>query len=145
MNKIKNKILTICLCVGLLSVSINVMAEVVVIVNKSAKVSSLSVDQVSAIFLKKSDTFPDGSAAVAIDLPNGDSIRDEFYEKATNKNANQVKSYWAKRIFTGKGTPNDTQDSEGDVKSWVASDASHIGYASAAAVDDSVKVVLRMP
>ena len=56
-----------------------------------------------------------------------------------------MKSYWAKRIFTGKGTPNDIQHSESDVKSWVAGGADHIGYVSASAVDDSVKVLLRLP
>lgn len=127
------------------SICCNAMAEVVVIANKAVPVTSLSVDQVSAIFLKRSDSYPDGTAVVAIDLPNDDSIRDEFYKKATHKNANQVKSYWAKRIFTGKGSPNDTEKDEADVKSWVSSSINHIGYISAEAVDDTVKVLLRLP
>lgn len=140
----KTALLVISACLGLACSGI-VAAEVVVIGNKDASVSSISVDQASAIFLKKADSFPDGSPVVAIDLPNDNPVRDEFYEKATHKNANQMKSYWAKRIFTGKGTPNDRQHSESEVKSWVASGANHIGYVSADAVDDSVKVLLRLP
>jgi len=140
----KNTLLAISACLGLTCSAI-AAAEVVVIGNKGSSVSSLSADQASAIFLKKTDSFPDGTPVVAVDLPNDNPVRDEFYDKATHKNANQVKSYWAKRIFTGKGTPNDIQHSESDVKSWVAGGADHIGYVSAAAVDDSVKVLLRLP
>jgi len=145
MKKIKSTLLVISACLGLSCVSGFAAAEVVVIGNKDSSVSNISVDQASAIFLKKSDSLPDGSPVVAVDLPNDNAVRDEFYEKATHKNANQVKSYWAKRIFTGKGTPNDIQNSEGEVKSWVASSANHIGYVSAGTVDDSVKVLLRLP
>ncbi len=145
MNKKIYKWLAILVGISLFGVSSTVMAEVVVIANKAAPVTSLSVDQVSAIFLKKSDSFPDGSTVMAVDLPNDNAIRDEFYQKAAHKNTNQVKSYWAKRIFTGKGSPNDTQNDEASVKSWVSSSINHIGYVSSAAVDDSVKVLLRLP
>jgi hypothetical protein len=145
MKKKKTTLLAIAACFALSCFSGIAAAEVVVIGNKGAPVSSISVDQASAIFLKKADSFPDGTSVVAVDLPNDNPVRDEFYEKATHKNASQVKSYWAKRIFTGKGTPNDIQHSESEVKSWVASSANHIGYISADAVDDSVKVLLRLP
>lgn len=120
-------------------------AEVVVITNKSTPVSSLTADQVTAIFLKKTDVFPDGSRVEPIDLPPDHAVRDEFYTKAANKNQNQLKSYWAKRVFTGKGTPNNTQSSENAVKQWVAGGAGRIGYVSPAAVDGSVKVLLKLP
>jgi len=145
MKILKTNILAVAAGMALMSVGSFAAAEVVVIANKSAPVSSISVDQAKSIFLKKSDSFPDGTSVVAVDLPADDAVRDEFYQKATNKNANQVKSYWAKRVFTGKGTPNDTQGSESAVKSWVASGANHIGYVSAGAVDGSVKVLLRLP
>jgi len=145
MKIIKTSILAATAGLSMLCAQSYAAAEVVIIASKSAPVSSISADQAKSIFLKKSVTFPDGSSVVAVDLPADNAVRDEFYQKATNKNANQVKSYWAKRVFTGKGTPNDTQNSESAVKSWVASGANHIGYVSSGAVDGSVKVLLRLP
>jgi len=145
MKILKANILAATAVVTMLGGGAYAAAEVVVIANSSAPVSSLSVDEAKSIFLKKSVTFPDGSSVVAVDLPEDNAVRDEFYQKATNKDSNQVKSYWAKRVFTGKGTPNDTENSEAAVKSWVASGANHIGYVSASAVDGSVKVLLKLP
>lgn len=120
-------------------------AEIVIVANKSAPVIKLSVEQVKLIFLQKTNTFPDGTPVVAVDLPNNNSIRDEFYKKAIKKDPGQVKSYWAKRVFTGKGTPNDTKSNESGVKRWVNSGKNNIGYISANSVDDSVRVLLRLP
>jgi ABC-type phosphate transport system substrate-binding protein len=145
MKILKTSILAASASIALLCAESYASAEVVVIASKSAPVSSLSVEQAKSIFLKKVEALPDGSSVIAVDLPADNAVRDEFYEKATNKNANQVKAYWAKRIFTGKGTPNDIQNSESSVKKWVASGGNHIGYVSPDAVDGSVKVLLRLP
>lgn len=145
MKILKSSILSATAGFALICANTHAAAEVVVIANKSAPVSSISVEQAKSIFLKKTSTFPDGSSVIAVDLPDDNSVRDEFYQKATNKNPNQVKAYWAKRVFTGKGTPNDIQNSESAVKRWVADGSSHIGYISPAAVDGSVKVLLRLP
>lgn len=120
-------------------------AEVVVVANKSAPVRSLNIEQVKSIFLKKTDTFPDGTPVVAVDLPYDNEVREEFYQKAVNKRASQVKSYWAKRVFTGKGSPNNTKKNDSAVKRWVASGANRLGYIDANSVDGSVKVMLRLP
>ena len=145
MKILKTSILAATASIALLCTESYASAEVVVIASKSAPVSSISVEQAKSIFLKKTVTFPDGSNVVAVDLPADNPVRDEFYDKATNKNPNQVKAYWAKRIFTGKGTPNDIQNSESDVKRWVASGSDHVGYVSPGTVDSSVRVLLRLP
>lgn len=143
MRMLKRSLLTV--SAVLLCLQAPAFADVAIIVSQSTPISSLSADQVKAIFLKRSNSFPDGNDAIAIDLPQDNPVRDEFYLLAVHKKSGQMRAYWAKRIFTGKGTPNEIMRSEAAIKKWVASNAGHIGYISAAAVDDSVKVLLRLP
>jgi len=117
-------------------------ADVVVIVSAKNPITALTGDQASDIFLGKSSNFPGGGAAVPLDLTEGSPVRDEFYTKGTGKSAAQVKAYWSKQIFTGKGHPPKELPGSSDVKKAVAGDANAIGYIEKSAVDGSVKVVL---
>ncbi len=119
-------------------------AELVVIVNPKNPAASLTADQVSALFLGTSTTFPDGGAATLADQPESASIRGDFYQKATGRSVAQVKATWARLTFTGKGTPPKELKSDADVKAFVASDPKAIGYVDASAVDGSVKAVLKL-
>lgn len=119
-------------------------AELVVIVNPKNPAAALSAEQVAAIFLGTSTTFPDGGAATLADQPESASIRGDFYQKATGRSVAQVKATWARLTFTGKGTPPKELKSDAEVKAFVASDPKAIGYVDASAVDGSVKAVLKL-
>ena len=80
-------------------------ADVVAVVSAKSSITDLTKDQVSDIFLGKTSTFPKGGQAVPIDQAGDAPIRDEFYTKMTGRTAAQLKSYWAKQTFSGKGTP----------------------------------------
>jgi ABC-type phosphate transport system substrate-binding protein len=119
-------------------------AEVVVIVNPKNPAASLTTEQVAALYLGNSTTFPDGSVAALADQPESTAIRGSFYQKATGRAAAQVKATWARLTFTGKGTPPKELKSDADVKAWVAAEPKAIGYIDSSAVDGSVKVVLKL-
>ena len=119
-------------------------AEVVVIVNPKNPAANLSAEQVAALYLGNSSTFPDGGAAALADQPESAAVRGAFYEKATGRSAAQAKATWARLTFTGKGTPPKELKSDADVKAFVASDPKAIGYVDASAVDGSVKAVLKL-
>ena len=119
-------------------------ADIVVIVNPKNAAASLSADQVSAIYLGNTATFPDGAAAALADQPESAGIRGDFYQKATGRSASQVKATWARITFTGKGTPQKELKTDADVKAFVASDPKAIGYIDSSAVDGSVKVALKL-
>jgi len=63
----------------------------------------------------------------------------------TKKNASKLKSYWSKMIFSGKAIPPEVVGDDAAVISWVASTKNGIGYVDSSAVNDSVKVLLRVP
>jgi ABC-type phosphate transport system substrate-binding protein len=116
-------------------------AEVVVVVSAKSAVSTLTKDQVSDIFLGKAATFPQGGQAVPIDLAPGAANRDEFYTKVTGRTAAQLKSYWAKQSFSGKGTAPKAVAGDDEVKKLIAANPNTISYIDKSRVDSSVKVV----
>ncbi|MCK5791989.1 MAG: phosphate ABC transporter substrate-binding protein [Ketobacter sp.] len=116
------------------------LAEVAVIVNP-ANDSNITSDDISKLYLGKTKKFPNGKNAVALDRKEGSSERIQFLEATTGKDESQMKSYWSRLIFTGKGVPPQVVETDAEVKELVSRNPDIIGYIDAAAVDDSVKVI----
>jgi ABC-type phosphate transport system substrate-binding protein len=117
-------------------------AETVVIVAAGNPVVALTADQAADLFLGRANAFPTGGAATPIDQTDGSAVRDDFYSKVANKSSAQVKAYWAKLVFTGKGQPPKEAGDSTAVKSAVAGNPGAVGYVDKSVVDGSVKVVL---
>jgi ABC-type phosphate transport system substrate-binding protein len=130
------------LAAGIAMTSTVALADVVVVVSAKSAAAGLNAEQVSQIFLGKASNFPSGGAAVPVDQAESSPLREEFYTKVAQKNGAQVKAYWSKLIFTGKGQPPKEVASSAEVKKALAENPNAIGYIDKAAVDASVKVVL---
>ncbi|GEK09088.1 type 2 periplasmic-binding domain-containing protein [Pseudoalteromonas peptidolytica] len=111
-----------------------------VIVNP-ANNSALDENEIKQIFIGKAKSFSDGSKALPITQVDGSSVTDEFNEKVLNKSSSQLKAYWSKLVFTGKGTPPKEAADDAEVIKLVASNPNLIGFVSSGAADGSVKVV----
>jgi ABC-type phosphate transport system substrate-binding protein len=129
----------------LAALALPAQAELIVIVNPKNPATSMTPDQVAQVFLGRTSSFPGGGAATPLDLKDGSAARDEFYNKVAGKNPGQVRAYWSKQMFSGKGSPPPELASSADVKRAVAADAGAIGYVEKAAVDGTVKGVLSVP
>ena len=116
-------------------------AQVAVVVSPKSPVVTMTADQVSGIFLGKSNTLPTGGTAAPTDLPDSAATHELFYTKVTGKNTAQVKAAWSRLVFSGKATPPKELASSADVKKFVAANPDAIGYIEKSAVDSSVKVV----
>lgn len=117
-------------------------AEVVPVVSAKSTVENLSPNQVMDIFLGKTSRFPNGEIAVPIDQAEGTAIRDAFYMQFASKSAAQLKAYWSKIIFTGRGQPPRELSPSEKVKRVLADNPHLIGYIERSEVDENVKVVL---
>lgn len=117
-----------------------VFAEVAVIVNP-ANDSSLQADDIAKLYLGKSKKFSNGQSAIALDRSEGTELRVKFLESTVGKDESQMKSYWSRLIFTGKGIPPKVVETDAEVKDLVSRNPDTIGYIDAGAVDDTVKVV----
>jgi ABC-type phosphate transport system substrate-binding protein len=127
--------------VGLLVASPPISADVVAVVSSKSAVTALSKGQVLDIFLGKTARFPDGSLAEPVDQSEGTIVRDQFYAKLAGKSAAQMKAYWSKIIFTGRGQPPKAVPNSAEVKKRVTENLTAIGYMDASMVDASVRVV----
>ncbi len=114
---------------------------IAVIVNPD-NTNTLDQKAIAKLFLGKKKSFPDGSKATPIDQKTGSASKGVFVKAVLKKSNKQFKAYWAKQVFTGKGTPPKELGSDTAVKEYVANNVGAIGYIDAVQVDDSVKVVL---
>jgi ABC-type phosphate transport system substrate-binding protein len=129
------------LAIALTLVVNSAMADVVAVVSSTSAITSLSNAQVTDIFLGKVNRFPNGTLAVPIDQIEGSLARDEFYATFAGKSPAQVKSLWAKIIFTGRGQPPKAVSSSGEVRKLLAANPQAIGYLERSAIDSSDKMV----
>ena len=122
-------------------------SDIAVIVHKD-NTDELTIEQVSKIFLDKENYFPSGEKAVPIGLDEEEE-RVVFYKKCTNKSADQVHAYWARRIFTGKGAPPETVLDDEEMLDLVSENPNLIGYVRTESIEEfekteEVRVVLTL-
>ncbi len=131
------------LCFTLLFGS-SAMAEISIIVNPANAMASIDERAAKKIFLGKSKKFPGGGKAQPLDQTSGAS-KEAFHSVITKKNAAKLKAYWSRMVFTGKAQPPKEVSDDAAVIAKVSSDPEAIGYVDSGSVNDSVKVVLKIP
>ena len=118
-----------------------IQADVVAVVSANSPITALDKSQVADLFLGKVSRFPDGVQAVPIDQAEGLAVRDEFYGKVLGRTAAQMKAYWSKVIFTGRGQPPPSVSNDIEMKKRISENPAAIGYIDRSLVDNSVRVV----
>lgn len=118
----------------------NCHADLVVIVHPDnpATVDSKSIKR---IFLGKEKRFSDGGKITPVNQVNGSPTRQEFDTNILGRSSSQVKAYWSKLIFTGKGTPPEELSNDAAVISKVAADVTAIGYVDDSTDTSTVKII----
>jgi ABC-type phosphate transport system substrate-binding protein len=119
-------------------------AEIVVIANKAVPTSRISRSDLRPIFQTKKDTWPDGTPARPINLPDNSPIRHAFDSAVLGLDPDRVARYWIDRKIRGGERPPPTVSSSALVVKLVSKTAGALGYVEASAVDGSVKVVAKI-
>ena len=141
MNSIRKILLNSVVVAGLIAFTGSALAEVAVIANPDSAIASASNDDIKRLFLGKTKTVS-GSKATPVDQNDDSAAREFFYQVVVGKTNAQLRAYWSKLIFTGKGKPPKQLDTDADVVAAVAGDPSLVGYVDAAAVTGDVTVIL---
>ena len=123
-----------------IGISYSAQAAVDVVVHPS-NANAIDAGAIKKIFTGKSKSFADGSKALPITQSDGSSATDEFNQKVLNKSSSQLKAYWSKLVFTGKGIPPKDVASDADVLKLISTNPNMIGYVDVGSVNNSVKVV----
>lgn len=80
------------------------------------------------IYQGKVKSLPSGGEIMPLNQPSESSAASSFYDKVLNKSASQMKAYWSKMLFTGKGQPPTEVADDKAVIERVANDPKFIGY-----------------
>jgi len=118
------------------------LSQFKVIVHASNSMDSVSVNQLSRLFLKKDVEWPNGSTVVAIDLSPDSETRQAFSEAIHGRKVASIKSYWQRQIFAGKAVPPTERDNQAEVLVFVSRNPAAIAYvAPSAPIIEDVKVL----
>ncbi|MDP4527693.1 phosphate ABC transporter substrate-binding protein [Alkalimonas delamerensis] len=122
----------------LLLTHLSVYANLAVIVHPSQSLE-LGQDEVSRLFMGRAGEIA-GVPLVPLNLTDAHPLKGQFDEVVLGRSSSQIKAYWSRLVFTGKGTPPKEVSSESEVMALVANNPNIIGYVALDKVDDSVRV-----
>lgn len=80
--------------------------QIVVIVNESNPLQSISKDQLRDYFLKKTKTWPDGSPVKFFDRREESRERNLFLNNFIERSSREVETFWiGQKLYTGHSAP----------------------------------------
>jgi ABC-type phosphate transport system substrate-binding protein len=120
-------------------------AALAIIAHPSNNAAGITLEEAEQIYLGKSRELANGRRVAPVDQASGTASRTKFYKSVIKKDERELKSYWSKLIFTGKGQPPREVGDDAAVQAWVASNPDAIGYVDGKFVNSSVKVLLIVP
>jgi ABC-type phosphate transport system substrate-binding protein len=117
-------------------------AEFLVIVQAANPVQSLTVEDVSRMFLKKVTRWEDGHSVLPVDQAEDSPVRAAFSRDVLRRKLAAVRAYWQQRIFSGRDVPPPVRTSDAEVIRYVEANAGAIGYvAGGTALGDKVRAI----
>ncbi len=115
--------------------------EVVVVVAANSPITRLSDGEIADAFLGKLTRLPGGPSFVPLDQSEGSAAREAFYLKFTGKSPAQLKAFWSKVIFTGRGRPPRTLANDAEVIRALQANPGAIGYVERASVGAGARIL----
>lgn len=132
----------LCAC----SLSAAAQEQVAIIVNPSNNISSLSAGDLHRIFTGDKSTWPNGKHIFVIMAPPGSPERATILKNVFKMGESEYAKYFLQAAFTGAvSAPPKDATSVAEIKQLVAANPEAIGYVKTQDVDNSVKVVLKVP
>ena len=113
-----------------------------VVVHKTNPIGSLTRAELSAIFMRRVRSWPDGTEIRPVDHRVEAGVRERFSRAVHGKSVAYVIRYWQRLIFAGRGIPPPQVKSGAAVIELVRANRGAIGYLDAATpVAGDLKVV----
>jgi ABC-type phosphate transport system substrate-binding protein len=115
-------------------------ADFVIIANPSVPVTSLTHEEVSDIYLLRTNVWDDGTRIVPVNRESGSNARAVFSARILRQQQSSLSVYWDKMHYKGM-TPPLIQESDLAVLAFVQKVPGAIGYVSASMQLKNVKVL----
>jgi ABC-type phosphate transport system substrate-binding protein len=113
--------------------------SVKIIANPGINTDSISPEQLKGIFLQESTSFA-GSNVEPV-LEKSGATHESFLKDYLGKTDATLQTYYRSMVFSGKGSMPKAFSSDAEVISYVAKTKSTVGYVSASASAEGVKVL----
>ncbi len=114
--------------------------EVAVVVSNKIE-QNLSIEQLRHIFLGRAVLTSGNRKIKPVVLTQSNRLHRGFSTQVMSRSVAQLKAYWSRSLFTGKGTLPKVVKSVDDIKRLISSDDTYIGYMPIDQVDASLRVV----
>ncbi len=111
------------------------------VAHPSVPVASLSRSELSAVFLKKTNKWLDGTPIVPVEPEHDSSLRLSFCRAVHDKTVAMIDSFWQKQVFSGRSSPPLSKASDAEVIAYVRGTRGAIGYVSVGADASGLKEV----
>lgn len=116
-------------------------AEILVVASKGAEVAGITLEDVRQLFSGTKRSIG-GIDMTPVDLSPESPVREEFYQQVMNKNAAQMRSYWARMTFTGRGNPPRAVNTVRELTTLLSpSGSQYIGYVNREDVSEDMAVL----
>jgi hypothetical protein len=122
----------------------NAMASELVIITSPDNAEEIKIEDVARIFLGKVTRFPSGDVVVPLNIHRSDPSYVEFARVVLRKNLSQLRAYWAKQVFTGKGRPPRTISTTEDLLWLVSKDRRYLSYLDRNNVNHTVRWLIEV-
>jgi len=117
-----------------------------VVVHPSNPVVSLTRAELSAIYLKRTRSWPDGREITPLARLSTSRVREQFSRIVHGKSVAYVTRYWHRLLFSGRAVPPREVRSDAAVLAIVRRNADAVGYIDAnTPTGDGVKVIAVRP
>ncbi len=118
-----------------------VAGDIRIIANPSVKADTISARDLRSVFLLQRKTLPDGSPVLPV-LQKSGPIHEAFLKRRLDRGSEELQTYYQGLVFTGKGNMPKQVTSDSEAVAWVAQTKGAIGYVSASAAVQGVKILL---
>jgi hypothetical protein len=115
--------------------------EYKVVTHPSNSISAISKKDLSWLFLKRRTNWSSGELAKPIDQNPTSEVRISFTTEVMGRSVRQVESHWNAQVFSGKSSPPKIAKFDQEVLELVKTIPGAVGYVSADADLDGVKVL----
>src|ERR1700735_614689 len=120
--------------------------QVAIIANTSNSVSTLSPGDLHRIFLGEKSTWPNGKHIFVVMAAPGSPERTLILKDVYKMNESDYAKYFMQASFTGAvAAPPKDASSSAQMKQLVAANPGAVGYVPLPGVNDTVKVLLKVP
>jgi len=124
----------------LLLLSTQSVAEIAIIATLQNNKQQLTTLQVQDIFMGRTRAFPSGRFALAFDQLE---LREEFYQKLTERPIAQINAYWARLMFSGQTSPPTKLPDDQSMIKMIQENKGAIGYINKTNADEQkIRILL---